>query len=102
MRMRIRPAVVTCVAALGLALPTPALANVHNGQTVLVFTERGAYACAGGDCATATTFTAWGTLHSPGSGVGLVRFSLAGTVLGLNADSTCLLQSEVWTFTARG
>lgn len=95
-----RYALVPFVAVLGLALPAPALANVHTGQTMFVFSEQGAYAC-DGDCATATNFTAWGTMLSPGSGVGEVRFSLAGTVLGLNADQTCLLQSEVWTFTSR-
>jgi hypothetical protein len=38
---------------------------------------------------------------SPGSGVGKVRFSLVGTVRYVNADQTCLLQSEDWTFTSR-
>ena len=99
--MRIRHAVLLGVAALGLWVPAPAFANSHTGQTVYVFSEVGAYACTGGDCSTATTFTAWGTMQSPGSGLGQVRFSLAGTVLGLNEDGSCLLQSEVWTFTAR-
>ena len=84
-----------------MGLPTPAVANVHTGQSTVVFFERGAYACTG-DCATATDFTAWGTMKSPGSGLGEVRFSLIGTVLGLNDDQTCLVQSEIWTFTSRG
>ena len=99
--MKIRRALVVGFAAIGLGVPAPALANVHTGQTTVVFSEQGAYAC-DGDCATASTFSAWGTLDSPGSGLGRVRFSVAGTVLGLNEGNTCLVQSEVWTFTARG
>lgn len=99
-KMNLRHVFAVSVAALGLAVPAPALANVHTGQTTFVFSEQGAYAC-NGDCATATNFTAWGTMLSAGSGVGEVRFSLVGTVLGLNADQTCALQSEVWTFTSR-
>ena len=99
--MMLRRALVFSAAVWGFVLPTPALANSHTGQTTFVFSERGGYACTG-DCATATEFTAWGTALSPGSGLGQVRFSLAGTVLDINADGTCLLQSETWVVTARG
>src|SRR5438270_7979788 len=80
-----------CVVA--VLLPSTAYAGGGSTTHTYVLTENASYQCIG-DCATAAHFVAWGTATSPD--LGTVDEALFGTVLGLNADSSCLVQEENW------
>jgi hypothetical protein len=101
--VRVRVSAVLAVAA-GAVLSVAAggvPASAQPARTTLVFAEKLGYTC-DGPCATATSFTAWGTLLSPGSGLGVLHETILGTVVDYDPATNCLDQVEQWTVTGPG